>query len=162
MNSLQAAAEARFGSTVFVRGNAEAVLCRNPEKSNPLPPPPCPPQPAAPRATPVPIPVSDVSLPAAAWRVGAFEVLNEDSGELLFSKLKLGVRPTSPADKRRLGDAKSKRCAQRHTAPKNDGSRTADEERQDAVALDVASPQRVVPAVESRSEAKRLLFGCSC
>ena len=51
MNSLQAAAEERFGSKVFVRGNAEAILCRNPEKSNPLPPPPCPRQRAAPRAT---------------------------------------------------------------------------------------------------------------
>jgi hypothetical protein len=49
------------------------------------------------------------------WRVGAFEVMNEGSGELLFSKLMVG----------------------QYTSPKNDGSRPPEEERAASVALEV-------------------------
>ena len=49
------------------------------------------------------------------WRVGAFEVMYESSGQLLFSKLQVG----------------------QYTSPKNDGSRPPEEERAAAAALEV-------------------------
>ena len=49
------------------------------------------------------------------WRVGAFELMDESSGELLFSKLQVG----------------------QYTSPKNDGSRPPEEERAAAVAMEV-------------------------
>ena len=49
------------------------------------------------------------------WRVGAFEIMDEDSGELIFSKLKLG----------------------QYTSPNGDGSRPPEEERAAEMALEV-------------------------
>ncbi len=49
------------------------------------------------------------------WRVGAFEVMDESDGELLFSKLQVG----------------------QYASPKNDGSRPPEEERAASVAMEV-------------------------
>lgn len=49
------------------------------------------------------------------WRVGAFEVMDESSGDILFSKLQVG----------------------QYASPKNDGSRPPEEERAASVAMEV-------------------------
>lgn len=49
------------------------------------------------------------------WRVGAFEVMDESCGEIIFSKLQVG----------------------QYTSPKNDGSRSPEEEQAASVAMEV-------------------------
>ena len=78
---MAAAIEDRFGSAVGVRSNEPTVLRANPEH--------------------------EVNGKLVRWRIGAFEVIDEDSGSVLFSKLQLG----------------------RYASPKGDGSRPEDEER---------------------------------
>ena len=81
----------RFGDRVSLRGNAPEILARNPEGSG---------------------------WEDNAWRKGAFEVMDEESSELLFSKLQTGS----------------------YVSPKGDGSRPEEEECAAGVAMEVGPP----------------------